>query len=59
MSRGPFQNIKYINGFFHAEPPSSAEVMDEVLTEFPKQVRPSSDFIMSQMPECDKVSAKN
>ena len=38
---------------------SSAEVMDEVLTEFPKQVRPSSDFIMSQMPECDKASAKN
>ena len=38
---------------------SSAEVMDEVLTEFPKQVRPSSDFIMSQMPECDKASAKS
>ena len=38
---------------------SSAEVMDEVLTEFPKQVRPSRDFIMSQMPECDKASAKS
>ena len=32
---------------------SSAEVMDEVLAELPERFRPSSDLIMSRMPECD------
>ena len=38
---------------------SSAEVMDEVLAELPERFRPSSDLIMSRMPECDKPRAKN
>jgi hypothetical protein len=29
---------------------SSAEVMDEVLAELPEKFRPSSDFVLSQMP---------
>ena len=38
---------------------SSAEVMDEVLTELPEKFRTSSDLIMSRMPECNKPSANN
>ena len=38
---------------------SSAEVMDEVLAELPEKFRPSSDLVMSRMPECNKPSAKN
>ena len=38
---------------------SSAEVMDEVLAELPAKFRPSSDLIMSRMPECDKPSAND
>jgi hypothetical protein len=38
---------------------SSAEVMDEVLAELPEKVRPSSDFVMSKIPECDKPNANN
>ena len=38
---------------------SSAEVMDEVLAELPEKFRPSSDLIMSKMPECNKLMAKN
>ena len=38
---------------------SSAEVMDEVLAELPESFRPSSDLIMSRMPDCDKPRAKN
>ena len=38
---------------------SSAEVMDEVLAELPKKVLPSSDFVMSKIPECNEPSANN
>ena len=38
---------------------SSAEVMDEVLAELPEKFRPSSDRIMSRMPECNETSAYN
>ena len=38
---------------------SSVEVMDEVLAELPEKFRPSSDLIMSRMPECNQPSAKN
>ena len=38
---------------------SSAEVMDEVLAELPEKFRPSSDLIMSRMPECNKPIADN
>jgi hypothetical protein len=33
--------------------------MDEVLAELPEKFRPSSDLVMSRMPECNKPSAKN
>ena len=38
---------------------SSAEVMDEVLAELPEKFRPSSDLVMSRMPECNQPSTKN
>ena len=38
---------------------SSAEVMDEVLAELPEKFRPASDFVMSKIPECDKLNANN
>ena len=38
---------------------SSAEVMDEVLAELPEKFRPSSDLIMSRMPDCDEPRANN
>ena len=38
---------------------SSAEVMDEVLAELPKKFRPSSDLIMSRVPECNEASAND
>ncbi len=38
---------------------SSEEVMDEVLAELPEKFRPSSDLVMSKMPECNKPSANN
>ena len=38
---------------------SSAEVMDEVLAELPEKFRPSSDLIMSRMPECNEPSTDN
>ena len=38
---------------------SSAEVMDEVLAELPEKFRPSSDLVMSRMPECNEASANN
>ena len=34
---------------------SSVEVMDDVLAELPKRVRPSKDFLISKMPKCDKL----
>ena len=38
---------------------ASADVMDEVLAELPERFRPSSDLIMSRMPECNEPSANN
>ena len=38
---------------------SSAEVMDEVLAELPEKFCPSSDLIMSRMPECNEPRANN
>ena len=38
---------------------ASADVMDEVLAELPERFRPSSDLIMSRMPECNEPSADN
>ena len=38
---------------------SSAEVMDEVLAELPEKFRPSSDLVMSRMPECNEPIADN
>ena len=38
---------------------ASAEVMDEVLAELPEKFRPSSDLIMSRMPECNQPNANN
>ena len=38
---------------------SSAEVMDEVLAELPEKFHPSSDLIMSRMPECNQPNANN
>jgi hypothetical protein len=34
---------------------SSLEVMDEVLAEFPKRIRPSRDWVISKMPECKGI----
>lgn len=33
----------------------SAEVVDDVLQDLPEQVRPSRDWLLSRMPECDAV----
>ena len=38
---------------------SSAEVLDEVLAVLPEKFRPSDDFVMSQMPECNQISDKS
>ena len=38
---------------------ASADVKDEVLAELPERFRPSSDLIMSRMPECNEPSANN
>ena len=38
---------------------SSAEVLDEVLAELTKKFRLSTDFAMSQMPECDGAKSKS
>ena len=37
---------------------SSVEVMDDVLAELPRKVRPSKDFLMSKMPKCEKPLVK-
>jgi len=32
----------------------SAEVVDDVLQDLPEQVRPSRDWLLSRMPDCQK-----
>ena len=32
----------------------SAEVVDDVLQDLPEQVRPSRDWLLSRLPECEK-----
>lgn len=36
----------------------SAEVVDEVLQDFPEMVRPSREMVLSLVPECDSVQPK-
>ena len=35
----------------------SAEVVDDVLQDLPEQVRPSRDWLLSRLPECEKPPA--